>query len=152
VFEKILYPTDFSDVSKKALAYIRSLRSAGAKQVIILHIINEKKVEYVAQGAAWAGVTVAEFLRQTYQRLEDEAHEAAKPIESALKEAGFDVRVMVEKENPYTRILEVAEKENVSAIILGSHGRSNLRSMLLGSVSECVIRHSKQPVIVIKRD
>ena len=43
MFEKILYPTDFSDVSKKALAYIKSLKSAGTKQVIILRVINKKK-------------------------------------------------------------------------------------------------------------
>jgi hypothetical protein len=34
MFSKILYPTDFSDVSQKALAYIKSLKGAGAKTVI----------------------------------------------------------------------------------------------------------------------
>ena len=69
MFEKILYPTDFSDVSQKALAYIKSLKCTGAKQVIILRVINEKKAEYISQGVAWAGVEVADFLRQTYQNI-----------------------------------------------------------------------------------
>ena len=33
MFEKILYPTDFSDVSKKALDYIKRLKEAGTKKV-----------------------------------------------------------------------------------------------------------------------
>jgi nucleotide-binding universal stress UspA family protein len=32
MFEKILYPTDFSDASKKALDYVKQLKKAGAKE------------------------------------------------------------------------------------------------------------------------
>lgn len=152
MFEKILYPTDFSDVSKKALAYIKSLKSAGTKQVIILRVINKKRAECISQGVAWAGVEVADFLRETYQRLEKEAYEEVKHIESELKETGFDVKIRVEKGSPHSKILEVEQEEDVSAIVLGSHGRSNVEEILLGSVSEHIIRYSKKPVLVIKRD
>lgn len=40
MFEKILYPTDLSDVSKKALDYIKQLKEAGARKVIVLHVID----------------------------------------------------------------------------------------------------------------
>lgn len=152
MFKKILYPTDFSDVSKKALSYIKSLKGTGTKQVIILRVINERKAEYISQGVAWVGMEVADYLQQTYEKLIAEAYEEVKPIEFELKEAGYETKVMVEKGNPNFIILDVAEKEDVSAIILGSHGRSNLSSALLGSVSDHVIRHSKRPVIIIKRD
>lgn len=152
MFQKILYPTDFSDVSKKALAYIKSLKSTGTKQVIILRVINKGKAERISQGVAWAGIQVADFLKETYKRLEKEAYEEVKPIESELKDAGFDVKIRVEKGSPYSKILEVEQEEDVSAIVLGSHGRSNIEEILLGSVSEHVIRYSKKPVLVIKRD
>lgn len=151
MFTKILYPTDFSDVSKKALAYITPLKSAGCEQVILLCVINERKAENISQGAAWCGMEVSDFLKQTYQKLEEEARTKAKLMENELKNAGFDVKVMVERGIPHSRILEVAEEENVSIIVLGSHGRSNLSSVLLGSVSDHVIRHAKQPVMVIHR-
>ena len=152
MFEKILYPTDVSDVSKKALAYIKSLKNTGTKQVIILRVINKNKAERISQGVAWAGVEVADFLKETYQRLEEEAYEEVKPVESELKEAGFDVKIRVEKGHPYSKILDVEREEDVSAIVLGSHGRSNVEEILLGSVSEHVIRYSKKPVLVVKRD
>lgn len=151
MFSKILYPTDFSEVSLRAIPYIKSLRAAGAKEVIVLRVINENKVACISQGAVWVGQDVDHFLKLTYQRLMTEAYEQIKPVEAELQAAGFDVVVKIEKGYPYTRILEVADEENVSVIILGSHGRSNMSSVLLGSVSDHVIRHAKQPVIVIKR-
>lgn len=152
MFEKILYPTDFSDVSKKALEYIKSLICTGSNQVIILNVINDKRIECMTQGVAWAGKDVATFLKEVQQDLENEAYEKVKSIESELEEAGFEVKVRVERGRPHNKILEVEEEEGVSVIVLGSHGKSNLSEMLLGSVSEHVIRHSKKPVIVIKRD
>jgi len=40
MFKKILYPTDFSDVSKKAIDYIKQLRESGSETVIVFHVIN----------------------------------------------------------------------------------------------------------------
>jgi nucleotide-binding universal stress UspA family protein len=59
---------------------------------------------------------------------------------------------VIERGDPYSKILELADKEDVSVIILGSHGRSNLSKVLLGSVSAHIISHARQPVLVIKRD
>lgn len=152
MFENLLYPTDFSDVSKKALDYIKSLKGSGAKKVIILRVINERKAECISQGVAWAGMQVADFLKESYRMLIEEAKAEVKPVEAELKAAGFDVEIMLERGVPQLRILEVAEEKEVSVIILGSHGRSNLAAVLLGSVSDHVIRHARRPVIVIKRD
>jgi nucleotide-binding universal stress UspA family protein len=49
MFEKILYPTDFSDVSKKALDYIKQLMQAGAKEVIVLHVMDEREIDAIFQ-------------------------------------------------------------------------------------------------------
>ena len=100
----------------------------------------------------WAGLGVAEFLKQTTQWLQEEAKKEMEFIETELQEAGIEVKPRVETGDPRTRIVEVAEEEDVSAIVLGSHGRSNIGSVLLGSVATNVIHHSKRPVVVIKRD
>ena len=152
MFEKVLYPTDFSEVSQKALGYITKLKSAGLNQVVVLRIIDQKKVENISRGVGWAGLEVAEFLKQTKQWLQEEAKKEMEPIESVLRKAGIEVKERVETGDPRTRIVEVAEEEDVSAIVLGSHGRNNVSSVLLGSVATNVIHHSKRPVVVIKRD
>lgn len=152
MLEKILYPTDFSEVSRKAIKYLKVLRGAGATHVVLLRVLNDKTMAAIAKGVALSGKDVAIFLKDVLESLRQEAWEAMRPIEEELKGMGYEVTTRVEEGAPQTKILEVADEENVSAIILGSHGRSNLSAVLLGSVSDYVIRHSKKPVIVIKRD
>jgi nucleotide-binding universal stress UspA family protein len=41
MYEKILYATDFSDMAKKTLHYVRGLRGSGAREVIILHVVDK---------------------------------------------------------------------------------------------------------------
>jgi nucleotide-binding universal stress UspA family protein len=144
MFEKILYPTDFSDVSKKALDYIEQLKDAGTKEVIVLHVIDERGVGTVTRYAPGNAEAVL-------QSIEADSRKEARSIEAKLKQSGFTVKVRIETGVPLKEILKVEEDEKVSAIVIGSHGKTNLKEMLLGSVSEKVIRQSKNPVLVIKR-
>ena len=146
MFEKILYPTDFSNVSKKALGYIKRLKDAGTKEVVVLHVIDEREIESVSQHAGrHFNVEEVERERDAYTRKE------IKAIEGELKQSGFDVKVRIEGGIPFTEILRAEAEENVSVTVLGSHGKSLVKEMLLGSVSENVIRKSSKPVLVIRR-
>jgi nucleotide-binding universal stress UspA family protein len=144
MFSKILYPTDFSDVSKKALDYIKQLKEAGAKEVIVLHVLDERGFDAVALYASGS-------YDELTGRILKEAREEGEKVEAALKESGFKVKIRIQRGIPLTEILKVEEEEGVSAIVIGSHGKTNLEEMLLGSVSEKVIRKSKTPVLIIKR-
>lgn len=152
MFEKLLYPTDFSDVAQKALSYVKGLKAAGTTEVVLLRVISDKSMECIGKGIALAGKEVGNFLSQAFQSLQEEARQQIRPVEDELRSVGLDVTTRIENGVPQTKILELAESEGVSAIVLGSHGRSNLSSALLGSVSDHVIRHAKQPVLVIKRN
>jgi len=144
MFEKILYPTDFSDVSKKALDYLAQLKDAGTKEIVVLHVIHEREIDAIARYGAGSADTIV-------GKIEKEAWEEGKTIEKKLKQSGFNVKVRIETGIPLREILRVEKQEGVSAIVIGSHGKTNLEEMLLGSVSEKVIRRSKSPVLVIKR-
>lgn len=144
MFERIFYPTDFSDVSKKALDYIKQLKEGGAKEVLILHVLDERGVEAIARHAPESVVEVEKKMRE-------DAMEEISSIEEELEEYGFKVESRVTAGIPLREILNVEKSEGTSVIVLGSHGKSNLAEMLLGSVSEKVIRQCKGPVLVIKR-
>ena len=144
MFKKVLYPTDFSEVSKKAISYIMQLKEAGTQEVVVLHVLNQKGIEAMA---LYASGSFDELLG----RVEKEAADEMRKIEAVFKESGFKVKLRIEIGIPLTDILKVEEEEGVSVIVIGSHGKSNVKEMLLGSVSEKVIRKSKNPVLVIKR-
>jgi len=144
MFERILYPTDFSDVSMKAVNYVKQLKDAGAKEVTVLHVIDERTL-----------VVPDVFSGIDFMAIENElmriAEEECNRIVAEFLDKGLNAKFRVEKGIPFLEILKAAQKEDVSLIVIGSHGKSNIEEMLLGSVSEKVIRKAVRPVLVIKR-
>lgn len=145
MFEKILYPTDFSDVAEKALAYLKKLKGSGAREVVVLHVIDERGFERLHR------VVGDEKLEALRKYREEETQKLLQGVAKELKEAGLKVKLRIENGIPVREILRVEKEENVSALVIGSHGVSNLQELFLGSVSEKVIRRSLTPVFVIKR-
>jgi nucleotide-binding universal stress UspA family protein len=144
MFEKILYPTDFSDVSKDALDFIKTLENPGEKEIIVLHVMDARVMELSHRYAP-------DVIALIEKNMEENVSKSLQRIEENLRERGFTVRVRLERGTPFREILRVEEEENVSVTVIGSHGVSNVREMLLGSVSEKVVRKAKKPVLVIKR-
>ncbi len=132
VFHRILYPTDLSTVAMHALEYVIALRAAGAREVVVLHVVE-------------GGI-----LAPAAEIFEAEAEEALAAIVSRLQRAGLDARYEFRVGGMAHEILEVAREEAVSLIVLGSHGKGPVRRALLGSVSEAVVHRSPVPVLVVK--
>lgn len=144
MFKKILYPTDFSSVSKKALDYIKQLKESGAMEVIVLHVIDEGEIAAVARHLPRVSIDLERHMRES-------AMDSMSPVKKDLEANGLKVDTRVRTGIPLREILKVDEDEDISVIVLGSHGKSNLKEILLGSVSEKVIRKCKRPVLVVKR-
>lgn len=145
MFKKVLYPTDFSDVSMKALDYIRQLREGGLKEVVVLHVIDTRGSESLPRFLS------DEKMEDLMLARKEHARQRLADVEKALKEMDLKVKTRLEKGMPVREILKVEKDEDVSMVVIGSHGKSNLEEIFLGSVSEKVIRKCKNPVLVVKR-
>ncbi|WP_408997980.1 universal stress protein [Syntrophus buswellii] len=144
MFQKILYPTDFSDTSKKALEYLLTLREAGVREVVIVHVVDTRSL-HIPEVYSLLDLSLLG------EKQEISAREEADRIAARLSGLGINSRVRIEKGIPFREILRAAAEEEVSMIVIGSHGMSNVKEMLLGSVSEQVIRKAGKPVLVVKR-
>jgi len=144
LFRKILYPTDFSDVSKKALNYLIQLKEAGTEEVVILHVLDTRSLPipeiYPLLDLAWLA-----------EKQESAAQAEANKIAEKLTDSGIKTLVRIEKGIPFREIIRAEAEEDISLIVIGSHGISNVQEILLGSVSEQVIRRARKPVLVVKR-
>ncbi|HOO39083.1 MAG TPA: universal stress protein [Deltaproteobacteria bacterium] len=143
MFEKILYPTDFSDVSIKVLGYVKRLRETGTQEVVALHVIDRKSLDFLFYDTQKSLDAETELIQRAQQDL--------APIVDELNRCGFSARARIETADPFREILRIEEEEDVSLIVIGSHGKSNIEEMLLGSVSENVVRKARGPVLVVKR-
>ena len=147
MFRKILYPTDFSDVSKIAIEYIRQLKESGVDEILVLHVIDERDLQFTYL------YVFDEFSgdKGLKEKLKDEATKKLVEIKDKLKDCGFKITSRIEFGVPLKEILKAEQKEDISMIIIGSHGKSNVEEMLLGSVAEKIVRKCKKPVLVVKR-
>jgi nucleotide-binding universal stress UspA family protein len=146
MFEKILYPTDFSDVAKKALLYVKRLKEAGGREVVIVHIIDQSNLELLSSYS-----TIQDYL-SIERQIQEKASEEIALVANELKEIGYSVKIRIEKGIPFREILRIAGEEKPSVVVVGSHGKSNLEEMVLGSVSEKIVRKIAYPVMVVKRE
>jgi len=144
MYEKILYPTDFSDEATKALEFIKELKGAGAKEVIILHVIDRRGLNDLAR---FAKKDIPHIIGDMETRTRSEL----SPVVNELEESGLKVKIRIEKGGPCDEILRVADEENASIIIAGSHGKSNIDNMLLGSVSYKLVKRANLPILVVKK-
>jgi len=135
MFERILFPTDFSEPSMKVLDYIPALHEAGTREIILVHVIDSKDIGLGASGGQGFLGTVSNQETEARRRLQTEVQYRIIDTRRALEKQGFEVTVLTPVGNPGKEIVAAADAEGASLIVLGSHGRSNIRDRLLCPVS-----------------
>ena len=140
----ILVPTDFSDQAEYALKTAAVLARKNNASIYLLHLLElpGQMSDAVSSGKSIPEVIL--FIRKANERLED--------IKSQSYLEGISVESSVQLEKAFAGILAFNDVHAIDLIIMGSHGSSNVEHLLIGSNTEKVVRLSKAPVLVIKKD
>ncbi|MCU0538373.1 MAG: universal stress protein [Desulfobacterales bacterium] len=143
--KKILWPTDFSRISEKALPHVKSLTEKYGAEIHVLYVIED-----VAHHDGWYGA----FEDKRVKELMEHASKSATRRLSQICEKYLDGCPLYIKHvavgDPAREILKLIEKEGVDLVIMASHGeKGNFR---FGSVAEKVMKNSPAPVTIIPVD
>ncbi len=136
LFEKILFPTDWSPCAMSAVQYLLQMATEDTKEVLICRIIDEDKIKDVTEEK------LAEILKENEQNLVQ--------LKRDLETYNLKITPILKIGKPALEITKIAEEEGASLIIMGHHGRGFFKGMLLGSVSTKVLEMSKQPVFLVR--
>jgi len=154
LFRKILYPTDFSELAEVAKEYVKKLKEANAKEVVVLHVIHplEFSLPQFDDPFALDVATIYAHIPEMEKLILDRHEEMLKKIEKELKELGFQVKTIMTVGDPKSEIVRVAEEERVNVIVIGYHGKGIIERILeMGSTAKAVIKDSRCPVLVVKK-
>lgn len=139
---KVLVPVDFSEGSRKALAYALPLvRQFGAR----LALVNVVPANYYV-GSEFGPVDFplpeAEWRENSRRELKElaEAHAAS----------GLTVETFTRQGQAAHEIAACALEWEADLLVLSTHGRTGLRHVLMGSVAENVVRYAPCPVLVVR--
>ncbi len=141
--EKILFPTDFMEGSKKAIAYAVDLARKYNAALHIIHVIHD-----VTQATGLYVPHTA--INELFKSMEEEAN---KQIERDYLEEtrGLEnITFKVLRGIPYEEIINYAKQEGIDLIVITSHGRKGLDRLFFGSTAEKVVKNAECAVLAVR--
>jgi nucleotide-binding universal stress UspA family protein len=134
MFEKVLFPTDFSGHAKRALECVAGL--PGNREVVLLHVAD------IRTANRWAVEGILESAKRHLS--EDKGYISSKGLQvrSVLKS--------IREGQVGEVILDVAREESATAIVMSARGEGMVEGLLLGTISTYVLRHSTIHLLLMR--
>ena len=144
--ETVFVPLDGSGLAEKVLPHVIALAKKMKLEVCLLRIYELEKDAYMLGDSA--------YMQALEQRREALKKEAKTYLEGKVEELGAEgldrvVSTAIEGD-PASEIIDLACKTPNNLVAISSHGGSGIAQWVFGSVTEKVIHHSRDPVLVIR--
>ena len=143
--KKILVPIDFSKPSEYATKMAAKIAEKTNATVYLIHFIElPSGVIDIASSSTFSIPESMLYLRKTKEKVLE--------FKKSFFSEDRTVEYFIKLNSPFEGIKKYAEKINADLIIMGSKGHSEFEEIMIGSNTEKIVRSSKIPVIVIKKD
>ena len=137
--KRILFATDFSDASLKALPVVANVARKYGSQIFLTHIWTPLPYTMVSPEAVSA-------LENQQTR---EAQEKVIGIQHRKELTGIRSTVLVAGGDPATELEQFVNEHGIDLVVLGTHGRTGFTHLLMGSVAEELFRNLDCPVLTL---
>jgi len=146
--KRILWPTDFFDSDRDALAVAGELAAVSHAELFVLHVIGdvaeevyEEKTKEGKDRAAWALWKISK--EKAEKRLDDIVQETLPALKRYQLITMFG--------DPTSRILETIREHGIDLVVLAARREKTLlEEMLLGSVAYKIVRTAPCNVLLVK--
>jgi nucleotide-binding universal stress UspA family protein len=144
MFQRILVPTDGSELSSKAVNTALELAKQLGSHVYALSV----KEPFPYSAISEIQMPSPQVFLDAQERM---AQKRVQTVLDACKAAKIPCQAhTLEADHPWEAIHDHAKKQECDLIVMASHGRKGMASLLLGSETQKVLTHSKVPVLVVR--
>src|SRR6185437_12713715 len=135
--KNILFATDFSPASNRAIPYIKNLARHYKANIFAVHV-RPPVVNPMTPPASWqAEIETAKVV--------DEEHR--KELLESFEDLPTNVLI---QEGPFESLLTAAIRRNdIDLVVIGTRGRTGVGKLLLGSIAEEILRTIDCPVLTV---
>jgi nucleotide-binding universal stress UspA family protein len=145
--KSIVVPLDGSELAESILPYVEQVAKNLDLEVVLLRVYALPYCTYSSGQGFYDATQIETFLAS----LRVEALDYLEGIAADLKKRGLEkVSVVVKQGLDADEIIGFACHAPDSLVAMCSHGRSGVKRWVLGSVTETVVRHSGDPVLVLR--
>jgi nucleotide-binding universal stress UspA family protein len=143
----IIVPLDGSDLAESVLPAAVDLAKRLDSEIVLFRAYNIPYGAYSTGDGFYDPVNLDALLAS----IKDEASEYLARKTEELKRTGLNRVSFVAKEGfSADEIIAFGRETKDSMIAMCTHGRSGVKRFVLGSVTETVVRHSGEPVLVLR--
>ncbi len=144
--KSIIVPLDGSELAEGVLPVVSEMARKLGLEIELFRAYHIPYKVYAGDEGFYAG-NYDELLTS----VRDEANEYLEKKAAELKKAGVGKVTCVTKEGfAADEIIALGRKTADNLIAMSSHGRSGVKRWVLGSVAETVVRHSGNPVLIVR--
>ena len=144
MYQRILFPTDGSEITAKALTQALGMAKLTGAELFVLAVKEPFPYSAISE---MQPVPPQEF----FDAQERVATARVKSVSDAAAAAGVKTSGhTVEALHPWEAILEHAKNHGCDLVVMASHGRRGVSALLLGSETQKVLTHSTLPVLVVR--
>ncbi len=144
MYKRILFPTDGSDITVKALQTALSLAKLCGAELHTLAVMEPFPYSAISE---MQPVPPQEFF-DAQQRV---ATARVKTVADAAAAAGVTCKAAtVEGLHPWEALLDHAKSQGCDLVVMASHGRRGVSALLLGSETQKILTHTLLPVLVVR--
>lgn len=144
MFKRILFPTDGSDLTAKALATAIGLAKSLGGTLFALSVKEPFPYAAISEMQPTSPQVFFDAQNRIAASRVREVHEAC-----AAAGVGCETHTL-EAVHAWEAIIEHAKAQNCELIVMASHGRRGMAALLLGSETQKVLTHSRVPVLVVR--
>ncbi len=141
----ILYATDYSKASERALDEAVKLAKQNNAQLWVVHAIEP--LGAYATGEDYGGAELYVRLEETTQR---EAEAGMKKLMQRLQKLNVKAKSLILRGTAYDQIVKAAKSKKADMIVIGTHGRTGLSKLFMGSVAGKVVSLASCPVLTVR--
>lgn len=135
----ILVPFDFSETASNALGHAVKIAETYNNEITLLHIIEENFFENLFGSNPLKEGLIREAIETKLEKI----------IADIKAKSNITINKLVKEGRIYKTVTKVATDGKYDSIIMGSNGAAGVEQ-IIGSNASRVIRHSTQPVVVVK--
>lgn len=144
MFERILVPTDGSEITAKAVQTAIGMAKTHKARVFVISV----KEPFPYSAISEMQPTPPQEFFDAQERI---ASARVGEVSQACKSEGVECEAhTVESLHAWEAIVDHAVQVNADLIVMASHGRRGVEALLLGSETQKVLTHTSTPVLVVR--
>jgi nucleotide-binding universal stress UspA family protein len=142
----MLVPLDGSKLAESVLSAAAKIATNLALEIVLFHTYTNPFSPFVSGSGPYA-VNVDELMNHVREKAG--AYLEATRAELSKQGSG-KISCVLQEGDAAEKIVATAKGRPEALILICSHGRSGLKRRVIGSVTETVVRHSRNPMLILR--